>query len=109
MIGRVIFTSEADDDIAEAYNWYESREPGLGEEFLRCLEARILTIRRQPKLCRVAVDEFRRAFLRRFPYEIFTNRRMTPSSSIPFFIVRKTRRNGENALGIDGFFWDFSA
>jgi plasmid stabilization system protein ParE len=71
MIGRVIFTSEADDDIAEAYNWYEGREPGLGEEFLRCLEARILTIQRQPEIYRVAVDEFRRAFMRRFPYEIF--------------------------------------
>jgi plasmid stabilization system protein ParE len=71
MIGRIIFTSEADDDIAEAYNWYESREPGLGEEFLRCLEARILTIQRQPEIYRVAVDEFRRAFMRRFPYEIF--------------------------------------
>jgi plasmid stabilization system protein ParE len=71
MIRRVIFTSEADDDIAEAYNWYESREPGLGEEFLRCLEARILTIQRQPEIYRAAVDEFRRAFMRRFPYEIF--------------------------------------
>ena len=71
MIGRVIFTSEANDDIAKAYNWHESREPGLGEEFLRCLEARILTIQRQPEIYRVAVDEFRRAFLRRFPYEIF--------------------------------------
>ncbi len=71
MILQVIFTSEADDDIAEAYNWYENREPGLGEEFLRCLEARILTIQRQPEIYRVAADEFRRAFLRRFPYEIF--------------------------------------
>ncbi len=71
MIGLVIFTSGADDDIAEAYNWYENREPGLGEEFLRCLEARILTIQRQPEIYHVAVDEFRRAFMRRFPYEIF--------------------------------------
>ena len=71
MITRVIFTSQADDDIAEAYHWYESREPGLGEEFLRCLDARILTIQRQPEIYRVAVAEFRRAFLRRFPYEIF--------------------------------------
>jgi plasmid stabilization system protein ParE len=71
MIEQVIFTAEADDDIAAAYRWYESREPGLGEEFLRCLEARILMIRRQPKIYRVAVDDFRRAFVRRFPYEIF--------------------------------------
>jgi hypothetical protein len=46
MIERVIFTPEADHDIAESYNWYESREPGLGEDFLRCVEACLLTIQR---------------------------------------------------------------
>src|SRR6185312_5774427 len=71
MIRRVIFTPEADDDIAAAYNWYEERQAGLGEEFLRCVEARIQTIQSQPEIYRVAVDEFRRACVRRFPYEIF--------------------------------------
>lgn len=71
MIEQVIFTAEADDDMAEAYAWYEAREPGLGEEFLRCVEARLRTIQRHPELYRVAVDEFRRAYVRRFPYEIF--------------------------------------
>lgn len=37
MIERVIFIQEADDDVAGAYDWYESREPGLGEGFLRSL------------------------------------------------------------------------
>jgi plasmid stabilization system protein ParE len=71
MIERVIYTPEADDDVAEAYGWYESREPGLGEDFLRCVEACVLTIQRHPQLYPVAVDEFRRALVRRFPYEIF--------------------------------------
>jgi plasmid stabilization system protein ParE len=71
MIEQVIFTPEADADIAEAYAWYEEREPGLGEEFLRCVEERLRTIQRHPELYRVAIDEFRRAYVRRFPYEIF--------------------------------------
>ncbi len=71
MIKRVVFTEAADDDVAESYNWYEGCEPGLGEEFLRCVEARILTIQRHPHAFPVAVDEFRRAVVRRFPYEIF--------------------------------------
>ena len=71
MIERVIYTEEADDDVAEAYGWYEGREPGLGEDFLRCVEACVLTIQRHPELYPVAVDEFRRALVRRFPYEIF--------------------------------------
>ena len=71
MIERVIFTPEADGDVAKSYTWYESCEPGLGEEFLRCIEACALTIRRNPHIYPVAMDEFRRAPIRRFPFEIF--------------------------------------
>jgi len=71
MIERVIFTPEADDDVAESYSWYESREPGLGEDFLRCIEGSIRGIQRHPEMYPIAVDEFRRAPIRRFPFEIF--------------------------------------
>ncbi len=71
MIKRVTYTPEAEQDVAEAYDWYEAREPGLGEDFLRCVEACVLTIQRHPQLYPVAVDEFRRALVRRFPFEVF--------------------------------------
>lgn len=71
MIEHVTFTSEADEDVAAAYRWYEDRESGLGEDFLRRLEAAIFTIRRHPRLYPVACEEFRRALIRRFPYEVF--------------------------------------
>ncbi len=58
MIEHVIYTSDAELDIAEAYGWYEAREPGLGEDFLRCVEACVLSIQRHPQLHPVAVDEF---------------------------------------------------
>jgi toxin ParE1/3/4 len=68
---RVIYTPEAAEDVAASYNWYESREPGLGEDFLRCVEACVLAIQRQPRMFPVALDDFRRGLIRRFPYEIF--------------------------------------
>ena len=71
MIERVIYTPEAEADVVAAYDWYESREPGLGEDFLRCVEACVLMIQRHPQLYPAAVDEFRRALIRRFPYEVF--------------------------------------
>jgi plasmid stabilization system protein ParE len=71
MIEKVIYTPEAEEEIADAYNWYEAREPGLGEDFLRCVEACVLTIQRHPELYPTAVDEFRRALVRRFPFEVF--------------------------------------
>lgn len=71
MIERIIYAPEADDDVAEAYNWYESREPGLGEDFLRCVEVCLLVIQRHPHAFPLTVDEFRHAPIRRFPFEIF--------------------------------------
>jgi toxin ParE1/3/4 len=71
MIEHVIYTPEAEEDVIESYAWYENREPGLGEDFLRCVEACVLVIQRHPNIYPIAVDEFRRALIRRFPYEIF--------------------------------------
>jgi len=71
MTNTVVFVPEADDDIAESYSWYEAQEPGLGEDFLRCVDACVESIQRQPLMYRVAVNEFRRALVRRFPFEVF--------------------------------------
>jgi len=71
MIDRVVFTEEAENDVVSHYAWYEDREPGLGEDFLRCVEACVLAIQRNPRLYPVVLDDFRRALVRRFPFEIF--------------------------------------
>ena len=71
MIDHVIFTPEADNDVIESYGWYEGREPGLGEDFLRSLDACIHGILRHPEMYPVAIDQFRSAPIRRFPFEIF--------------------------------------
>jgi toxin ParE1/3/4 len=71
MIDLVIYTPEAETDLAAAYDWYEKREPGLGEDFLRCVKSCVLKIQRHPQLYPVAMDEFRCALIRRFPYDIF--------------------------------------
>ena len=71
MTKRLLFTLEAEEDIAGAYSWYESREQGVGEDFLRCIWQCLETIQRNPQMYRIAVDEFRRALIRRFPFEVF--------------------------------------
>lgn len=67
----LIILPEAEQDSADAYAWYEQQEFGLGEEFLRCVDARIQSIRRNPEMYRVIFETYRRAMLRRFPYVIF--------------------------------------
>lgn len=37
MTADLIVAPEAEQDIGEAYAWYEDRRPGLGEEFLNCV------------------------------------------------------------------------
>ncbi len=39
MAVELIIAQEAQQDVDEAYSWYEDRRPGLGEEFLTCVDA----------------------------------------------------------------------
>jgi plasmid stabilization system protein ParE len=50
MTAELIIAPEAQQDVDEAYSWYEDRRPGLGEEFLSCVDACIQTISRMPEL-----------------------------------------------------------
>ena len=63
---ELIILPEAELDIVD---WYEERELGLGEEFLRCVDACIQYILRHPEAYQMIYEEYRRA--RRFPYGIF--------------------------------------
>jgi len=68
MAASLVLTLEVKQDIAEAYLWYESQRSGLGEEFLRAVEACLDTIRLRPKLSAPVHDDYRRALVLRFPY-----------------------------------------
>jgi plasmid stabilization system protein ParE len=68
---KLVLTPEADQDIEEAYWWYENQRLGLGEEFFRSLEAALDIIRNLPELRALVDRKYRRAPLRRFPYCVF--------------------------------------
>src|SRR5437773_2111744 len=71
MIKHVIYTEEAAVDVVAHYGWYENREPGLGEDFLRCVEACVLRIQRNPRFLPVVGYGVCPALVRRFSFEIF--------------------------------------
>ncbi|PIQ45289.1 MAG: recombinase [Deltaproteobacteria bacterium CG12_big_fil_rev_8_21_14_0_65_43_10] len=71
MADELIIAPEAQEDVDEAYCWYKNRRPGLGEEFLDCVDACIQAICRMPELHPKVHEEYRRALVRRFPYAIF--------------------------------------
>lgn len=61
----------AEDDLRQAYAWYEEQRPGLGGDLLLCVEATLDAIRENPLCFPVIHKEIRRALIRRFPYAIF--------------------------------------
>ena len=71
MAVRLIIAPEAEQDLDEAYGWYEGRRLGLGEEFLSCVDASIESISRTPEMYPPVHENYRRALVRRFPYAVF--------------------------------------
>lgn len=71
MVAKFVIASEAEQDIADAYAWYESRQIGLGEEFLNCVDACVEGTLRSPEMYPIVYEDYRRALIRRFPYAVF--------------------------------------
>ena len=71
MAVELVIAPEAEQDLAEAYVWYEARQAGLGESLLSRIDACLQAIRRNPEMYDFAHENYRRALVRRFPYSIF--------------------------------------
>lgn len=86
------FAAEVEWDVLEAYAWYESRRPGLGEEFLTCVDACIQAICRHPEMYMKVYEDYRRAMIRRFPYAVFYE---YSESVVTIYCVFHTSRDPE--------------
>lgn len=67
----LIVRPEAEQDIQEAFNWYEQRVLGLGREFLRCVDAAFSKINHSPVVYPIRYKNIRRTLTRRFPFGVF--------------------------------------
>jgi plasmid stabilization system protein ParE len=68
-VKRVVVRPAAAADIEEAYQWYESQQPGLGDQFLAALTLTRDRILEHPEAFPVLHRDTRRALIpRRFPY-----------------------------------------
>ena len=68
---RIRLAAEA--DVAEAAQWYNERQLGLGEKFIREVDQAIVRILENPLAFPVILrrHEVRRVLTKRFPYRIF--------------------------------------
>ena len=67
----VVFRPEAEDEVLEARQWYESRREGLGNRFAAAVAALVERIVTSPLAFPRVYGETRRAVLTRFPYAIY--------------------------------------
>jgi len=71
MTRELIVLPEAETDIAQAFDWYETRVPGLGSDFLLVLDAAFNSILRNYLVYPDIHKTVRRALTRRFPYAVY--------------------------------------
>jgi plasmid stabilization system protein ParE len=71
MSRQLIVRPEAEAEMTDAFDWYEERVPGLGSDFLLCVDAAFSAILRSPQQFPPVHKTVRRALIRRFPYEVF--------------------------------------
>jgi toxin ParE1/3/4 len=67
----VWFLEDAEEDIAAAFEWYESKRVGLGAEFIHGVDDVLAALLDFPESREVFHRSTRRVFMGRFPFEIF--------------------------------------
>jgi toxin ParE1/3/4 len=67
---EIVVHESADEELIAAAVFYESREIGLGEEFLQELSQNFDRIRAHPFSYSIRFDEYRRFLMSRFPYAV---------------------------------------
>jgi len=60
----------AEEDLHDAATWYDAQQPGLGDAFLRSVEASFGRIGRLPRSFPAVGEDARSALIRRFPYVV---------------------------------------
>ncbi len=85
----LVFRPEVQDELDEAFNWYENQQLGLGDEFLDCIDETLNFIVLLPESYPVVYRDVRRAVVKRFPYAIYY--RIVSSRAIVTAIFHSSR------------------
>mgnify|MGYP001155433852 CR=1 FL=1 len=67
---NLVVKEDADQEIIDAYLWYEERSEGLGERFLSCLDECFETICKNPNTFQKVHKKVRQAIVSVFPFVV---------------------------------------
>ena len=68
---RLVFRPQAEAELIEARNWYESQRAGLGQTFTETVDHAVASIIASPRAHPRVHGETRRRVVRRFPFAIY--------------------------------------
>lgn len=72
MSKTLILTEDAQQDLDDAFQWYQEQNHGLGQEFIHCIDAKLSKIGRNPLHYPIVFREkVHRALSNRFPLSIY--------------------------------------
>jgi len=87
--------TQAIEEYADAYDWYESEQKGLGEKFITAIDAGVDEICNNPEFCSRLRGSYRQASIKKFPfvvvYEFFPRRKLIHIAAI-FHTSRNPRK-----------------
>ena len=67
----MVFRPEAEDEVLEAREWYETRRSGIGKEFAHAVDEIVGRVVENPLAYQRAHKQTRRAVLSRFPCAVY--------------------------------------
>lgn len=73
MSRKLIVKPDAENDILDAFLWYEERQQGLGVRFFEELDSVLNRIVINPRSCQEVEPDIRWSLTRTFPYLVFYN------------------------------------
>ena len=68
---KLVIIPEAEEDLSDAFEWYENKRKGLGHDFLLQMDAGLRLIERNPRLFAKQYKGVRSYLIKRFPYKVF--------------------------------------
>ncbi len=91
---RLAVSSKAEADLIAAFDWYQAKAPGLGVDFVSCVDITIAVIGQSPGIFRKRVGDHRMAMLPRFPYAVY----FIHNDETAHISIRRILHFSENAL-----------
>jgi len=67
---EIILSSGVQAEIQQSFDWYEEKQPGLGERFISIIESSILVISRHTEAFAIRIHNLREYVVPKFPYLI---------------------------------------